>query len=186
MDELNTTLKLKLCTLILLVNIEVQKCLTLYKSLSSFSDTSEENRVAERFNCTLLEGIRTLLTHGGMGKRFWVNAGKLMVYILNCSAKRILQWKSPYEILYNSTPSLKLVHVFGCYGHVLRDKQYRIANKVGVKIETMLYLGIDENEKTYIMWNPKTQRVVCTREVTFDEYTVGPLAAPRKTGGRNH
>ena len=37
-------------------------------------ETSQQNRVAEKFNHTLLEKIRCLLSNSGLSKTFWADA----------------------------------------------------------------------------------------------------------------
>ena len=135
--------------------------------------TPEQNPVAERFNCSLMEGTQALLEHAGLPLSFWVDAAMVMVFILNRSPKRLLENWSPYEVLYGKKPDLSLVQVFGCHGHVLRPKRYRTGRKAATKTDLMVYLGPSENQRAYRMWNPTTNKVVISREVGFDELTVG-------------
>jgi len=136
-------------------------------------NTPEENPIAERFNRVILEGVRTLLLHSGMPRRFWVDAARFMVFLYNRTPRKILNGESPYQRLYQRDPSFRFLRVFGCHGHVLRPKKLRVRRKTGPKTDLMVYLGPDEGGSCFRMWNPATNREVRSREVNFDEFTVG-------------
>jgi len=141
--------------------------------LPTAPNTPEHIGVVERTNRTILEGVRTLLHHSNMPKRFWVDAAVTFVFLINRSPKGILDDESPYQRLHSRNPSLKFLKVFGCHGHVLRPKQLRTRNKLGPKTTLMVYLGPDAGGDCYRMWNPRTNRLIRSREVRFDETMVG-------------
>jgi len=84
----------------------------------------ESNGVAERFNRTLKEMIRTWL--GSIEKYFlWAEAVNSAVYIKNRLPHRALDKTTPFEKLFGQKPSIIHLQPFGrkCYVHIPEAKR---------------------------------------------------------------
>ena len=59
------------------------------------------------------------------------------------------------------------MRVFVCdaYVHVPREKK----RKLDSKSEMCIFIGYNNGLKCYNLWNPKTSKVVCIRDVVFRE-----------------
>ena len=60
----------------------------------------EQNGVAEGLNQTLMEKVRPMVAHAGVGKAFWAEAMHTANYLKNRTPTKALGMKTPYEAWY--------------------------------------------------------------------------------------
>ena len=90
--------------------------------------TPELNGLAERMNQTIMERVRSMLTHAKLSKTFWAGALSTATYVINRSPSVPLD-----EVSYRH------LKVFGClvYVHVAKDRR----GKLDPKPRPCIFLG---------------------------------------------
>jgi hypothetical protein len=73
-------------------------------------------------NHHLLEMTRTLLFQNNIPKIFWSESVLTATYLINRLPSSILNFKSPFEIIYNRKFNLNHLRVFGCACFVYNNK----------------------------------------------------------------
>ncbi|KAG8480295.1 hypothetical protein CXB51_024758 [Gossypium anomalum] len=128
-------------------------------------DTPQQNGVAERMNRTLLEKVRCILSNAGLGKQFWAEAVTYAGHLVNRLPSSALERKTPMEV-WSGKPitDYDSLHVFGStvYYHVKESKLDPRAKKA-------LFMGITSEVKGFRLWCLDTKKMICSRDVTFDE-----------------
>ncbi|CAL9028169.1 unnamed protein product, partial [Prunus brigantina] len=129
--------------------------------------TPQQNGVAERKNRTIMDMVRCMLKLKNLPKYFWAEAVACAVYILNRSPSRSVNGRTPYEVWSGRKPNIQHLRVFGCiaYSHV----PDHIRKKLDEKAEKCIFIGYSTVTKGYKLYNPKTEKVIISRDVTFDE-----------------
>lgn len=123
-----------------------------------------QNGVAERKNRTLIEMSRCMLIEAGLNYTFWGEAVTMANYIQNR-----LPWKSvpvtPFEAWFGFKPNISHFRVFGakCFVHIEKEKR----QKLDPTAIEMVLVGYDEHSKAYRCFNPKTHKVIVSRDVKF-------------------
>jgi len=74
----------------------------------------QQNGVVERRNQTVVGMAWTLLKQRGMPAKFWDEAMVTSVHLLNRSATKSLQGKTPYDTWHERASAVSHVWVFGC------------------------------------------------------------------------
>uniref|UniRef100_A0AAV1T1Z0 Integrase catalytic domain-containing protein n=1 Tax=Peronospora matthiolae TaxID=2874970 RepID=A0AAV1T1Z0_9STRA len=74
----------------------------------------QANGTAERAIRTIVTIGRSMLHHAKLHKCFWAEAAMTAVYVKNRLPSPKFPHKTPFEIVYNSKPSVKHMRVFGC------------------------------------------------------------------------
>ena len=88
-------------------------------------ETAQQNRKAERFNRTLLEKIRCLLSNSRLNKSFWAEAMTYASHGINRLSSSIIRGKTQMEMwLGKDAIDYNMLRVFGCpaYYHVSDGK----------------------------------------------------------------
>lgn len=131
--------------------------------------TPQQNGVAERKNRTIVEMARSMLKWKGLSNNFWAKAVNTTVYILNRSPIKAVLNKTPYQAWHGQKPQVHQLKVFGCvaYAHILKQEREKFDEK-GVK---NIFVGYSNESKGYHLYNPKTNKIVISRDVIFDEST---------------
>ncbi|GFS69244.1 retrovirus-related Pol polyprotein from transposon TNT 1-94 [Trichonephila clavipes] len=108
------------------------------------SYTPEMNGVAERFNLTALDGIKTLLKSSEVPHKFWGEALLCFTYAWNriCHKDSI---KTPFEKYSGRKPSVLHLIPFGCLAYAGVPKQIR--KKIRYACENGNYDGIRTTQK---------------------------------------
>jgi hypothetical protein len=94
--------------------------------------------------------------------------------------------KTPHEVWNGKKLSLTHLRVFGCdaYVHVPKENMSKMdkkaekcifivhvpkenMSKMDKKAEKCIFIGYKDGLKGYNLWNPKTKKVVCSRDVVF-------------------
>lgn len=70
--------------------------------------TPEQNDMAERKYCNITELRLTMLYHGSIPRRFWVEAFGTAVWLINRQPSQMLEWDSPYHKLFGKHPDYSL------------------------------------------------------------------------------
>ena len=86
--------------------------------------TPEQNGVAERFNRTLMERVRALLTDAKLGDEHWAEAANTATYVKNRSPSSH-STKTPWELFNGRKPDVSGMRVFGSKAYVHVPKQLR-------------------------------------------------------------
>ncbi|GBO02669.1 Retrovirus-related Pol polyprotein from transposon TNT 1-94 [Araneus ventricosus] len=86
--------------------------------------TPEQNGVAERFNLTALDGVKTLLKSSGVAQKFWGEALLCFTYTWNRVCHKDGN-KTPFEKYSGKKPSVSHLKPFGCLAYVGVPKQIR-------------------------------------------------------------
>ncbi|CAI7835556.1 unnamed protein product, partial [Closterium sp. NIES-53] len=102
------------------------------------------NGIAERANRTITETARGLLIEAGLPDYFWPDAVR--------SAK----------------PKVDMLWVFGCMCMALVPKHLR-HNKLGAKAIWAVHLGMAQNSKGWLLWDPFTKKFLVSRDCKFME-----------------
>ena len=69
--------------------------------------------------CLSISLVLILLAHASLPPSFWHNSLQMETYLLNILQSKLLENKSPLEILYESEPSYSHLRVFGCLCYTL-------------------------------------------------------------------
>jgi transposase InsO family protein len=79
----------------------------------SMSGDPQQNGVAERCNCTLMDMVRSMLSYSTLSISLWMEALKTVVHILNRVPSKSVP-KIQYEMWTSRKPILNYLHVWGC------------------------------------------------------------------------
>ncbi|CDF77556.1 Retrovirus-related Gag-Pol polyprotein [Chondrus crispus] len=134
--------------------------------------TPEQNGVAERLNRTLIDLVRSMLSHKQVSKRFWAEALATAVYVRNRVTSRALPVNTtPHHIWMKSTPNVGHLRVFGskCW-YTLPKLELR---KLDLRAREAMFLGYSQCSKAYKLWDGELSKVVVSRDAKFDESTCG-------------
>jgi hypothetical protein len=129
--------------------------------------TPQQNGVAKRKNCTLIETARTILHECKTSGRFWAEAINMACHATNRLYLHMLQKKTSYELLTGNKPNVSYFWVFGSKCYVLRKRSK--SSKFSPKVYEGFLLGYDSNSWAYRVFNVTTCSVETTCDVVFDE-----------------
>jgi hypothetical protein len=76
----------------------------------SMSDDPQQNGVAKRCNCTLIDMVRSMLSYSTLSINSWMEALKTVVHILNRVSSKSVP-KTPYELWTGRKPTLNYLHM---------------------------------------------------------------------------
>jgi hypothetical protein len=115
----------------------------------------------------MMEKERCILSGVGLGKEFWAKAVGTACYLVNRSPSSALNDKNPHEVWTSKKPFLTHIRVFSCesYVHVPKENM----SKLDKNSEKCIFIGYRDGMKGYKIWNPKTKKVVYSRDVVFRE-----------------
>ncbi|KAG7553691.1 GAG-pre-integrase domain [Arabidopsis suecica] len=129
--------------------------------------TPQQNGVAERKNRTIMEMVRCILSDKDVPKRFWPDAARWAVHVLNRSPTSALKEKTPEEMWSGIKPKVDYFRIFGCLAHVHVPEQRR--KKLDDKSTVCVLIGVSSESKGYRLFNPATGKVMTSRDVVFEE-----------------
>lgn len=131
------------------------------------SFTPQQNGVAERKNRTVMNMVVTLMAAKNMPKIFWGEAAVWSYFILNRCSTKALTDVTPYEAWHGEKPNVKDLRVWGCIAHAHIPKEKR--SKLDDKSKCCVLVGRSEESKAYRLIDPKTMKVVISKDVLFEE-----------------
>lgn len=128
--------------------------------------TPEQNGVSERKNRHIKETAVTLMHQAHVPSKFWNYSCALAVYLINRMPTVNLHNCSPFEKLYNKTPNLDHIKVFGCACFPLMTPY--TTHKLQYKTDQCVFLGFALGYKGYICYHISSKRFIISRLVIFD------------------
>lgn len=123
------------------------------------------NGIAERTNRTVFESAATILHASNSPSSFWVLAVYYVIFTLNRLPNRRLSLRnSPFQLVFNSTPDLSYLRIFGCPAYIrLPDHKVPTFGLRGVK---GIMVGYDTPSMIELLSNPckwhYSQDSICT------------------------
>lgn len=86
--------------------------------------TPQQNGLTKRFNRTILDKVRCMLSNAKIPKVFWEETVNTAKYIINRSPSSALDFKTPQEIWTGMTTKLSHLRIFGCaaFSHTKQGK----------------------------------------------------------------
>lgn len=145
-----------------------------------------QNGVAERTNRTLVETARTMLTDSKLPEEFWAEAMHTAAYVRNRCSKKIINQKVPEELYTKRHQSVKYFKTFGCLAYLFIPAGQR--TKLDQRSKPAIFLGYCTDRKGYRFYDPQTDRITVSRDVTFLETKRGAMLLPGHSiteGGMN-
>ncbi|CAL8151067.1 unnamed protein product [Prunus armeniaca] len=129
--------------------------------------TPQQNRVVERKNRTVIEMAKSMLHDKGMPYFLWAEAMHTAVYLLNRCPTKALHNITPFESYSGRKPGIAHLKVFGslCYVHGLAE----LRHKLDPKSTKGVFVGYAICEKGYRVFDPVSNKLILSRDVTFDE-----------------
>ncbi|CAI7761728.1 unnamed protein product [Closterium sp. NIES-53] len=127
------------------------------------------NRIAERANRTITETARGLLIEAGLPDYFWPDAVRSVCVAKNRALNHVGAEKwVPYVEWIGRKPKVDMLRVFGCMCMALVPKHLR-HNKLGAKAIWAVHLGMAQNSKGWLLWDPFTKKFLVSRDCKFME-----------------
>ncbi|WVZ96342.1 hypothetical protein U9M48_041997 [Paspalum notatum var. saurae] len=134
---------------------------------TSCPDTPPQNGVAERKNRHLLEVARSMMYTMNVPKFLWSEAVLTTTYLINRIPSRVLNMKTPHEILFGKNEFIVPLKVFGstCF---VRDHRPSVG-KLDPRAVKCIFVGYSSMQKGYKCWSPSERRLFVSLDVTFRE-----------------
>lgn len=151
------------------VNTEIRDWLALQgiNLETSAPYTPAQNGIAERAGGVLIAKARAMRQQANLPHTLWREIIGAAAYLTNRTPTERIQWRTPTELLYKFRPKLAHLRVYGCKAYVRipnipRTMKLAARGVVG-------YLVGYEASTIYRIWIPSANKVVRTRDVTFNE-----------------
>ncbi|GJP62421.1 hypothetical protein CLOP_g19487 [Closterium sp. NIES-67] len=127
------------------------------------------NGITERANRTLTETARGLLIEAGLPNYFWPDAVRHACVAKNRALTHVGEDKwVPYVDWIGRKPKVDMLRVFGCMCMALVPKKLR-HNKLDAKATWAVHLGMVQNSKGWLLWDPFTKKFLVSRDCKFME-----------------
>ncbi|GBM08411.1 Retrovirus-related Pol polyprotein from transposon TNT 1-94 [Araneus ventricosus] len=136
----------------------------------------EMNGVAERYNRTALESVRSLLNEGKLPANMWEEAYLAFTYLKNRFIHRKTN-KTPLELCCGKEPSVRHKKRYGCLAFVYVLKAHR--NKLQNRSRPGVFIGYALKTVGYRIWYPDEDKVEETKHVFFNESKIGMDSFPK-------
>ena len=131
--------------------------------------TSQQNGKSERMIRTLNNAIRTLLFQSHLAPAYWAEALHTAAHVLNILPSASIGNQTPHYLLYKQQPSYSHLRTFGCL--CFPNLNFMTTNKLSPRSTPCLFLGYPTNHRGYRCLDLKTNRIIISRHVVFDENT---------------
>ena len=130
------------------------------------TNTPQQIAVSERVGRTLCGMVRCMLVDSRFPPFLLGELVMRASYLCNRIPHSALKMKTPYKILYGKDADLPHLRIIGARAFVhIKD-----ANKLGHTSGEGMMCGFSQNESnSFCIWNPKTRRVLESRNVVFIE-----------------
>ncbi|TPX52455.1 DNA-directed DNA polymerase, partial [Powellomyces hirtus] len=134
----------------------------------------QSNSVAERFNLTLFDTIRSLEHSYGILKQLWTELPATSVYLRNCLPHKSNNNISLYEQFNGKEPALTHLRVLwaDAFVHLVKRKQVLKLAPCATCLKLIGY----EFDGAYRCWDDNCQEIVISCDVTIDEASALELA----------
>ncbi|CAI7893251.1 unnamed protein product [Closterium sp. NIES-53] len=129
------------------------------------------NGIAERANRTITETARGLLIEAGLPEYFWPDVVRSACVAKNRALTHVGADKwVPYVEWIGRKPKVDMLRVFGCMCMALVPKHLR-HNKLGAKAIWAVHLGMAQNSKGWLLWDPFTKKFLLHLELSSGSTT---------------
>ncbi|CAI7901606.1 unnamed protein product [Closterium sp. NIES-54] len=127
------------------------------------------NGIAERANRTITETARGLLIEARLPDYFWPDVVRSACVAKNRALTHVgaEKWVPNVEWI-GRKPNVDMLRVFGCMCMALVPKHLR-HNKLGAKAIWTVHLGMAQNSKGWLLWDPLTKKFLVSRDCKFME-----------------
>lgn len=129
--------------------------------------TPQQNGVAERYNRTMMNHVKTINNTAGLPYSFWGEALMAATYIKNRLPTRYNKETTPIELWTGIKPSVAHCKIYGClaYAYMPDVKRSKLDNSASEAI----MLGYATGTKGYRLLIIDTMKIIETRSAKFDE-----------------
>lgn len=134
---------------------------------TSCPDTLPQNCVAERKNRHILEVALSLMYTMNVPKFLWSEAVMTATFLINHMSSRILNMKSPCELLLGENKLVIPPKVFGCTCFVRNHRPS--VTKLDPRAVKCIFIGYPTGQRGYKCWSPCERRTFVSLDVTFWE-----------------
>ena len=149
----------------------------------SAPDTQAQNGGAERSGGVVKERARTLRCAANFPEFLWPEITKAAVYLLNRTPTQKGAWRTPYERFLtrvaeragnpteNNKPTGTHLKAYGCKAYALTTDAKKKRNRLK-RLDPHAWIGYligYQSTNIYRVWVPQLNRVISSRDVTFDE-----------------
>lgn len=110
---------------------------------------------------------RSMLSEKKMPTKYWGEAVRYAVYILNKLPTRSLSDITPYEAWFERKPSIDYLRIFGCVAYMKVLAAH--TKKLDERSKRLVHIGREPGTKAYRLFDPISGSVHISRDVTFDE-----------------
>ncbi|XP_070050893.1 uncharacterized protein [Nicotiana tomentosiformis] len=129
--------------------------------LLRYSEQTIANGVAKRKHRTVLEIARALRFQADIPLRFWGECVNTAVYLLNRLPSRVINFKSPFEMIYLHAPSLSHLRVFGCLCYAVVPKYM---DKFASKAMPSVLLGYSSTQNGYKPYDLQNKTLLAMKQ----------------------
>jgi hypothetical protein len=135
----------------------------------------------ERKNRTLVEMARTMLDEHMTPRCFWAEAINTAYYISNRFFLRSLLNLTPFELRFGRQPSVSHLRLFGFKCFILKHGNL---DKFESRSSDRIFLGYTPHGRSYRVLNLKTNTIVKSYDMTFDETATCPHDVFKSVGDK--
>lgn len=129
--------------------------------------TPQQNRHVGRKHQHILNVARALRFQTNLHIEFWSYCIPTTRYLINRTPTKILQGKTPFELIYNHLPPIEHLRVFGCICYVHNQKHG--GDKFATPSNRSIFLGYSFSKKGWRVYSLETGTVSVYREVVCCE-----------------
>lgn len=129
--------------------------------------TPQQNGRVERKHRHILNVARALLFQANLPVKFWGEAISTATHLINLTPTKVLQGRTPHELLFERKPSYSHLRVFGsvCYVH----RNARDKDKFGDRSRQCIFVGYPFGKKGWRVYDENSNEFLVSRDVVFTE-----------------
>jgi hypothetical protein len=144
------------------------------------------NGLAERAVQTIMDKTRTIMLANYAPVKYWEEAISTAVYLLNRIPLKKLNWKTPFQLVYNEIPDISHLVPFYSKGvyHVTKDEVKNVFSSRAIECWMVGYYELGKNQY-YVL--EKNGKITNRRNCVFDEiqkYQNDEIQRIEKNGSR--